>query len=108
MKKIYIAHPYSVNPEWARKCTDRIVHIVHEMGHLPVSPVHFFGWLDNDSGIREHLLEVCANLLKTCDELWYYGKSNGVDFEISEAKKIGIPIKKYAYIEEEHYQQQEE
>ena len=90
MKRIYIALPYSYNPVEARKRVDKIVKEVYAQGYLPISPVHLFDWLDDDGDCREHLLNACADLLKQCDEIWVYGISDGVLFELEKAKEYGI------------------
>lgn len=96
LKRVYIAHPYSDNPEEAFKKVDAIVKDLFFCNPandvLPISPIHLFSWLENDSDVRNDLLQACTELIKTCDELWFYGLSAGVKFEIEKAKELGIKV----------------
>lgn len=95
MKRVYIIHPFQGKEE-NRKKIDQICRAVANMGFLPVSPVHAFGFL-NDSVLEERhrALSFCDELIKVCDQAWLFGdweNSEGCRREIRTVKKAGIPI----------------
>lgn len=95
MKRVYIIHPFQGKEE-NRKKIDQICRAVANMGFMPVSPVHAFGFL-NDSVLEERhrALSFCDELIKVCDQAWLFGdweNSEGCRREIRTAKKVGIPI----------------
>ncbi|MPM73155.1 hypothetical protein SDC9_120131 [bioreactor metagenome] len=64
--------------------------------YVPVSPIHAFSFLDPLNGNYDIVKEYCLKLLKTCDEIWIYGKwwkSQGCIDEIIFATDNGIPMK---------------
>ena len=95
MKRVYIIHPFQGKEE-NRKKIDQICRAVANMGFLPVSPVHAFGFLDdNVLEERYQALNLCQELIKDCDQAWLFGdweKSEGCRIEVRTAKKVGIPI----------------
>ena len=40
-------------------------------GVLPISPLHLFSFMEDDSD-REEILQVCYDLIDMCDEAWFY------------------------------------
>jgi hypothetical protein len=73
MKKIYIAHPF----QGKRSNLQAITHICQRLvkfGVMPISPVHSFGFLnENVSEEREKALTFCEELVSTADEVWFFG-----------------------------------
>lgn len=66
-------------------------------GALPIAPhVYFTRFLDDDL-LTERELGICAGLelLKECDELWYFGDqiTAGMVREINMAKSLGITVR---------------
>lgn len=95
MKRVYIIHPFQGKEE-NRKKIDQICRAVANMGYLPVSPVHTFGFLDdNIPEERELALKLCQELVKGCDQAWLFGdweKSEGCKIEIQAAEETGVPV----------------
>lgn len=95
MKRVYIIHPFQGKEE-NRKKIDKICRAVANMGFLPVSPVHAFGFLkDEVPEERKLALKLCQELVKGCDQAWCFGsweESEGCRIEVRTAKKVGIPI----------------
>ena len=83
MKKTFISHPYSDNPELRLKQVDCICRNLPP-DILPISPLHLFSFEDNDSR-REQILQVCFDLIDMCDEVYVYyyeGVSQGQSSEL--------------------------
>lgn len=61
---IYIAHPYSDNPEKRLKQVDKICKEVRKEGYIPISPLHLFSFVEAETpGLRERILEICKELI---------------------------------------------
>jgi len=94
MKKVFISHPYANDPIGNKEKVDKICRdLLKDNICIPVSPLHMFGYMDNDN-YRKEVLEVCFRVISVCDEVWVYGHSSGCNQEIQIAKKLGKPVKK--------------
>ncbi len=78
MKKVYIAHPLrgenrDKNVAEVTKICKKITELFPDV--LPVSPIHAFSFLDNcgEDGEKK-ALELCLEMVKSCDELWLFGE----------------------------------
>ena len=95
MKRVYIIHPFQGKEE-NRKKIDQICRAVANMGFLPISPVHAFGFLkDEVPEERELALKLCQELIKGCDQAWVFEgwqKSEGCKIEIQAAEETGVPV----------------
>jgi hypothetical protein len=92
MKRVYISHPFSGDIEGNRKKVEMICRELNRRGEvLPVSPVHLFSHMDDDSK-REEVLAVCLDLVEMVDELWVFGDSAGCREEVEMAERIGLPV----------------
>ena len=91
MKRVFISHPFTSDPEGNRVRVDIICHDLAKQGILPISPLHLFSFMENDDN-REEILQVCFRLIDICDEVWIYGDSEGCEKEreyaISRGKKV--------------------
>ena len=87
VKKTFISHPYSDNPELRLKQVDYICRNLSP-DILPISPLHLFSFEDDDSR-REQILQVCFDLIDMCDEAWFYkhGNSRFLFKNLSEGQK---------------------
>jgi len=95
MKKVYIIHPFQGKEE-NLKSIDEVCRAVANMGYLPVSPVHAFGFLkDEVPEERKLALKLCQELVKGCDQAWLFGdweKSEGCNIETQSAKEASVPV----------------
>ena len=91
MKRVFISHPFSSDPEGNRVRVDIICHDLVKQGILPISPLHLFSFMEDDLQ-REEILHVCFRLIDICDEVWIYGDSEGCekerDYALSRGKKV--------------------
>lgn len=77
MKKVYIAHPLrgaerEKNVEEVTRICQKITELFPDV--LPISPIHSFSFLDDCGAEGEKkALELCLEMVKTCDELWLFG-----------------------------------
>ena len=93
MKKVFISHPYASDPIGNREKVDKICRdLLKNNICIPVSPLHMFGYMDNDDH-RKEVLEVCFRVISVCDEVWVYGCSSGCNQEIRIAEQLGKPVK---------------
>lgn len=78
-------------------CRDAICEYVLKKGLLPINPFRVFDYFLSDRVDRNVIRRGNNQLIKMCSELWVFGPvSNGVLFEISFARKTGIPIRYFA------------
>ena len=92
VKRVFISHPFSSDPEGNRVRVDIICHDLAKQGILPISPLHLFSFMEDDLQ-REEILQVCFRLIDICDEVWVYGDSEGCRREAKYAKSVGKPVK---------------
>jgi len=59
---------------------------------MPVAPHLYLPQLVDESSEREQALQLCLELLGTCDEVRVYGDSvtEGMERELREAKRLGL------------------
>ena len=95
MKKVFISHPCSADPERNREKADIICKRILEESDdiLPISPLHLFSFFEEEAEYREDIMDTCKDLIKTCDELWVYGDSKGCQEEVQYAESVGVPVK---------------
>jgi hypothetical protein len=92
MKRVFISHPFTSDPEGNRVRVDIICRDLVKQGILPISPLHLFSFMEDDLQ-REEMLQVCFRLIDICDEVWVYGDSEGCRREAKYAKSVGKPVK---------------
>lgn len=99
MKKIFICSPYRGDVEKNVELARRVAHYAIYKGDIPIAPhLYFPQFLDEDSQAdRIHGIKMGVQLMKDCDELWLVGTNitSGMEYELEEAKKIGIKVKLY-------------
>lgn len=78
MKKVYIAHPLrganrEKNVEEVTKICKKITELFPDV--LPISPIHAFSFLDDcgEAGEKK-ALDLCLEMIKSCDEAWFFGE----------------------------------
>lgn len=103
--KIYICSPYKGDTE---KNTSNAIHYCRfavEQGKFPIAPHCYLPQFmnDNNPAERELALSFGIRLLHGCRELWIFTESpcdrnhisEGMKQEIKEAKRLGIPIRRF-------------
>ncbi len=90
--RIFVSHPYRSNPERNKQMADAICKYLSRKGFLPISPLHLFSYMQDDSR-RQEILEVCKRLIDISDEVWVYGDSAGCLEEMRYAKRTGKPVR---------------
>ena len=71
---------------------------VFRMGYIPITPHIYFTRFADDTNSKERSMAMSAGLqlLHMCSEIWVFGLDNpseGMQAEIAEAVRCGIPIK---------------
>lgn len=96
MKLIYVASPFSGDVERNVGYAKQACRKVMESGHAFFAPHLIYPSMLNDEVPEERQLgiEMGLAMLSRCDELWVFGGriSAGMQAEIQEAQRIGIPI----------------
>ena len=119
-----IVHPECLKPKKALSTDKRFIYIcspvrsdpvnniekargyckwVMDKGYIPIAPHVMFDDMLHDDIPDERLkaLEIGLQLLRMCDELWYFGTtiSEGMRNEIEHAESIGISISHVIYMQ---------
>jgi hypothetical protein len=89
---IFVSHPYANDPKGNKKKADEICKYLLKQGHLPLSPLHLFSFMENDTR-RNEIMRICFELIQIADEVWIFGDSEGCQEEKSYAEFIGKPVK---------------
>lgn len=96
MKLVYIASPYAGDIEHNTRMAIEYCRYAANCGVAPVAPHLLYPLFLEDSNPTERKkgIEMGLRLLASCDVLWVFGSwiSEGMQREIAEAEKLGIPI----------------
>ena len=97
-KKIYVASKYAGNVDANVKAAVSYCKYVISKNCIPIASHLLYPQMldDNDPNERELGLMFGLSLLAICDEVWCFGEiseSEGVQQEIVEARKQGIPVR---------------
>lgn len=86
-RKVFVSHPLSGNLEDNRKSADKICRQLYQEGLLPISPIHLFAFIDEETPeLRDDIMRICFRLIDISDEVAVYGLSNGCRTEKAYAK----------------------
>lgn len=89
---IFISHKYKDNPEQNRKDVDKICKYWYRKGYIPISPLHLFSYIDDDSN-RETIKIISKILILLCPNFAVYHQSE----ECQEEEKFAIKHNKNIY-----------
>ncbi len=95
MKRIFISHPlYSEGDVAENFCkVHDICREILEAGDLPISPIHLFSFIEEETKEqRISILAYCERLMTTCDEFYSYGNRGGCLVEKMMALERGLKI----------------
>lgn len=97
MKLAYICSPYAGNISENVHFAKAACRFAIGQGYAPIAPHLLYPQLLNDAVPAERSIgtQMGLRLLSACDELWICGPtiSFGMNQEIAEAKRLGIPIR---------------
>jgi hypothetical protein len=99
MKRVFICSPYRGDVE--KNLTDARSHarMAAVCGYCPVVPHLLFPQFLDDNKPEERIMGISLGVeqLKVCDEIWIFGGtiSNGMAYEIEQAKKLCVPARMY-------------
>ena len=98
MKLIYVASPLSGDVERNTEYAKQACREVMESGYAFFAPHLLYPNFLDDSvpWQREFGMDMGLTVLSRCDELWAFGDriSTGMQAEISEAERLGIPVRR--------------
>lgn len=96
-KRVYVASAFGGDIKTNKANAIKYCQEVISQGFIPVaSHLLYPQMLDNNNpDDREKGMQFGLDLIRSCDELWVFGDiTPGMQREITEAEKIGIPVKK--------------
>lgn len=91
--KIYVAGPYSSDPELNTNRSIFYGDWIRALGHTPFIPhlTHF--WEQRHQHPYEFWLDYDMEWLLVCDAVFRFdGASSGADAEVEKAKELGMPV----------------
>jgi hypothetical protein len=95
---IFICSPYRGDVEANKENARRYSRFAFEQGGIPFAPHLLFTQFLNDDNPAERDAGLCLGLelLSRCDALWAFGNPTmGMAMEIQEAKRLGIPVRRF-------------
>lgn len=93
MKYIYIAGPYTSDPEAHTANTIKAGQRLITMGYIPFVPHLYHFWHKQIPGSYEQWMELDFAWLRRCDAMIrLFGISDGADREVQVARDIGMPV----------------
>jgi len=99
MKKVFICSPYRDNIEENTKKAKYYAGIAAQCQAIPIAPHLYFPLFLDENMPSERMLGISLGieLMRDCDELWLFGFkiTQGMEFELSHAKEMKIPIRLY-------------
>lgn len=98
MKLVYICSPYAGNIEENIHFVKAACRYAMKQGCAPIAPHLLYPQFLNDTVPieREVGIQMGLRVLASCEELWVCGShiSEGMEKEIAEAKRLGIPVRR--------------
>ncbi|SHH59645.1 DUF7768 domain-containing protein [Sporanaerobacter acetigenes] len=95
MKLIYVSFPLSDNSKYNKENVDKYCKYALEQRCLPVTPIAIIEQLERVSDGKDQIFNKRLELIKRCDELWFFEKeytSNMIN-EIQVAKSLNIAVR---------------
>lgn len=106
LKLIYVASPYAGDVEANVEYAKQACRTVMESGNAFFAPHLLYPSILDDAVPSERQLGIDMGLtmLSKCDELWWFGPriSAGMQAEMEEAERIGIPVRRMEISEDMH------
>lgn len=95
LRRIYVCHPFSSDPEGNARTVRTICRALVESGCLPIAPHLYLPAFVDERTERELAVALCLELVAVCDELRIYGRgvTAGMRREIDRAEALGIPVR---------------
>jgi hypothetical protein len=98
LKLVYICSPYAGNIEENIRFAKAACRYAMKQGCTPIAPHLLYPQFLNDAVPieREAGIQMGLRVLASCEELWVCGNyiSTGMEKEIAEAKRLGIPVRR--------------
>ena len=97
MTRIFICSPFQGNEEFNIRYAKQYARFAYTQGFLPVAPHLYFPQFLKEMRAEERMdgIQYGLNLMQECKAVWVFGEqiSEGMYLEITEATRLGIPIK---------------
>jgi hypothetical protein len=98
MRRIYVCHRYSDDPEGNTRAIREICRDLTARGYCPVAPQLYLPSFLDEATERERAMVLCRELIDICDAVWVYRStqrptlSEGQLREIGEAATDGVEL----------------
>jgi len=94
LKRVYVCHPFSDGTAANTGRVHRISRGLVAEGVLPIAPHLYLPQLVDEATQRERALDLCLELLGTCDEVRVFGDriTAGMERELQYATRHGLPV----------------
>jgi hypothetical protein len=95
---IFVSAPYRVNVKENVRQAERCCCFVYQQRGIPFAPNLLYTRFLADFDLEEQLagLNLGAEVLQRCDEVWAFGKPTaGMMYEIDTAISLGIPVRRF-------------
>ena len=94
IKVVYICHPFASDPLGNSDSVRKICRwFASQGGYLPLAPHLFLPQFLEEPAEREIAMDLCRRLIALTDELLVFGEpSPGMQVEIEEAHRLGVPV----------------
>jgi len=93
MKRVYICHPFSADPEGNVRVIREVCRRVVGIGHNPIAPQLALPQFMDDATERARAMDLCLDLVGVCDEVWVFRRgaalTGGQLAEQAEALRLG-------------------
>jgi len=93
-RRVYVCHPFGADPKGNAEIIRRICRELVERGEVPVAPQLYLPEFIDEELERETALDLCLELVGTCDELRVFGPriSAGMQREMARARALRLPV----------------
>jgi SRSO17 transposase len=98
MKRIYVCHRYSDDPEGNTRAIKEICGDLTARGYCPIAPQLYLPSFLDERTERATAMRLCLDLIEVCDEVWVYRTarrpelSPGQIQEVSHAAMFGSKV----------------
>jgi hypothetical protein len=89
MKRIYVCHRYSDDPEGNTRAIREICRDLTARGYCPVAPQLYLPHFLDEATERETAMILCRELIDICDAVWVYRSAGQSEFSAGQLREIG-------------------
>jgi SRSO17 transposase len=88
VKRIYVCHRYSDDPEGNTRAIKEICRDLTARGYCPIAPQLYLPHFLDEFTERETAMTLCLDLIRVCDEVWVYQTARRPEFSLGQIREI--------------------